>query len=90
MCIVRKVITNVIDEVTSAELLKGATREVVMRYSTSLIPLLSKNKYLKFTTDVPASESVLESAEQVESRRRRATAVRREKKLKSLISKDLV
>ena len=85
MCIVRKVITNEINEVTSAELLKGATREVLMRHVTSLIYLLSKNEYLKFTAVVPASDLVLESAEQVESRRRRAAAVRCEKKLKSSI-----
>ena len=90
MCIVRKVITNEINEVTFAELLKGATREIIKCHATSLIPLLSKNEYLKFTTDVPASDSVLESAEQVESCRCRVAALRCEEKLKSLISKDLV
>ena len=48
---------------------EGATGEIGKRHATALIPLL-KNDYLKFTTDVPASDSVLESAEQVESRRR--------------------
>ena len=66
-----------------------ATGEIVKRHATALIPLL-KNEYLKFTTDVPAPDSVLESAEQVESRRRRAASFYCDEKLKSLISKDLV
>ena len=38
---IKSVSVNLLDEVTSAEIVKGKTREVVYRHATSLIPLLS-------------------------------------------------
>ena len=74
MAIVKSTIKNLNNEVTDAIIIKGKTREVLKRHSSSLIPLLSLNRDFK---DNDKEESVSVNKRILPSRR--AALVSREK-----------
>ena len=55
MAIVRTVVYNDLDEATAVTVLKGSSREIVTRHTSSIIPLL-RNKSVKCSQNVEPEE----------------------------------
>ena len=49
--VVKDIVTNDMNEVTGAVVMKGKTRELLKRHSSTLIPLLSKNEMYNLEVD---------------------------------------
>ena len=88
MGIVKCVTKNSIGEVTTASVLKGDTREVVVRHVTSLIPYLETRNYVDTANkDVQGSH---EKSTKSKSKISRKAALECRKKLKTLNEENLI
>jgi len=75
MGLVKTVTTNINDEVTDATVLKGSTRELVKRHSSTLIPLLSPVDSLSDVTEVQPPRVPDESVDRPVDRPQRKAAI---------------
>ena len=86
MGIVRSVTTNINGEITGATIMKGGTREVVKRHSSTLIPLLSSDEPLNEVVEVHPPSIPYESAEGSRKLPQRKAASKCRSKLKECFS----
>ena len=82
--IVQKVFSNDLGEITSAEIRKGRSGEVVKRHVSSLIPILSSISPTVTTENGSSSKSSIRTTE------KRAAAVASSERTKNMLERDLV
>ena len=90
MGIIVKTITNSLDEVTSVDIRKGSTREVVRRHVESIIPLLSINEYPRAEKKVEEGSCDKHVDKPIARSLKRKAASKCEQRLKDLADKDMI
>ena len=88
--IVRSVETNDLEEVTAAYVMKGDTRELVYRHSSSLIPLLSHSSDEVQKNSLIQINNQIDNVKETSKRKRRVAAVTAEQLNKDLLRQSLV
>ena len=89
MAIVRETVFNDLQEVTSVLVYKGATKELVKRHVTSIIPLLMHDEYFSKSENSNVISQVDTVPVAANTRTKRAAALRSRDLTNQMISNDL-
>ena len=88
LCIIKQIITNDNNEVTGAIVLKGKTRELVKRHSSTIIPLLELNDNEPSDDITDANEDSGNDSECIPKKTARKAAIISQQKTRDLFMQE--